>query len=86
MSFDEEKLVENVDALAELHSRQLKPNAAKGVYIRSVTLSATQMPGIPCRRLSATCPVFWRLVVWCDNTGHPVHTGNRHQTKAPAPL
>ncbi len=46
MSFDQEKLVANISALVEM-IRQLRPNAAKGVYIRSVTLSATQMPGIP---------------------------------------
>jgi large subunit ribosomal protein L1 len=46
MSFDEAKLTDNVEALLN-YIRGLKPNAAKGVYIRSVTLSATQMPGIP---------------------------------------
>ena len=46
MSFDEAKLTDNVEALMN-YIRSLKPNAAKGVYIRSVTLSATQMPGIP---------------------------------------
>ncbi len=46
MSFDETKLSDNVEALLN-YIRGLKPNAAKGVYIRSITLSATQMPGIP---------------------------------------
>jgi large subunit ribosomal protein L1 len=46
MSFDEARLTDNVEALLN-YIRGLKPNAAKGVYIRSVTLSATQMPGIP---------------------------------------
>lgn len=46
MSFDEAKLADNVEALLN-YIRGLKPNAAKGVYIRSITLSATQMPGIP---------------------------------------
>jgi large subunit ribosomal protein L1 len=46
MSFDEAKLSDNVEALLNF-IRNLKPNSAKGVYIRSVTLSATQMPGIP---------------------------------------
>lgn len=46
MSFDENKLADNVEALLN-YIRGLKPNAAKGVYIRSITLSATQMPGIP---------------------------------------
>ena len=46
MSFDEAKLSDNVEALLNF-IRSLKPNAAKGVYIRSVTLSATQLPGVP---------------------------------------
>jgi large subunit ribosomal protein L1 len=46
ISFDEAKLTDNVEALLN-YIRGLKPNAAKGVYIRSVTLTATQMPGIP---------------------------------------
>jgi large subunit ribosomal protein L1 len=46
MSFDEARLTDNVEALLN-YIRGLKPTAAKGVYIRSVTLSATQMPGIP---------------------------------------
>lgn len=46
MSFDAAKLTDNVEALMAL-IRQLKPSAAKGQYIRSITLSASQMPGIP---------------------------------------
>jgi large subunit ribosomal protein L1 len=46
MSFPPEKLADNVDSLLN-YIRSLKPATAKGVYIRSVTLSATQMPGIP---------------------------------------
>lgn len=45
MSFTEQQLVENIDALLKL-IHQLKPSAAKGVYVRSVTLSATQLPGV----------------------------------------
>ena len=45
LSFDEPKLVDNVDALLGL-IQQLRPQAAKGVYVRSVTLSATQTPGV----------------------------------------
>lgn len=45
LSFDAEKLTDNAEALMNL-IRQLKPSAAKGQYIRSVTLTATQMPGI----------------------------------------
>ena len=46
MSFDADKLTENAEALmAMIH--QLRPTAAKGQYVRSVTLTATQSPGIP---------------------------------------
>jgi large subunit ribosomal protein L1 len=46
MSFDQSQLIENVEALLNL-IRQLRPQATKGNYIRSVTVSATQTPGIP---------------------------------------
>lgn len=46
LSFDEAKLAENVEALLH-YIRGLKPNSAKGVYVRSITLSATHLPGIP---------------------------------------
>jgi large subunit ribosomal protein L1 len=46
MSFSEQSLAENVAALLQL-IHQLKPSAAKGQYVRSITLSATQLPGIP---------------------------------------
>lgn len=45
LSFDEDKLLENAAALIKL-IHQLKPSGSKGVYVRSVTLNATQMPGI----------------------------------------
>lgn len=45
ISFDEAALIENIDALLQL-IRSLKPTAAKGQYVRSITLSATQLPGI----------------------------------------
>lgn len=45
LSFGAEQLVDNIDALLKL-VHQLKPQAAKGQYVRSVTLSATQTPGI----------------------------------------
>ena len=45
MSFDEKKLTENVEALVKFVT-SLKPPSAKGVYFRSVSLSATMMPGI----------------------------------------
>lgn len=45
MSFDADKLTENIEAfLAYVNS--LKPAAVKGVYIKSITLSATMSPGI----------------------------------------
>jgi large subunit ribosomal protein L1 len=46
LSFEQEKLADNVEALLG-YVRSLKPNSAKGVFIRSITLSATQMPGVP---------------------------------------
>ena len=45
LSFDEAKLKDNVEALLTL-IRTLRPTAAKGQYIRSITLSATQTPGV----------------------------------------
>jgi large subunit ribosomal protein L1 len=46
MSFDENKLVDNVTAFVE-QIKHVKPAAVKGHYIKSVTLSATMSPGIP---------------------------------------
>jgi large subunit ribosomal protein L1 len=45
-SFDERRLLENYSALLEEILRA-KPSAAKGRYIRDVTLSSTMGPGIP---------------------------------------
>lgn len=45
LSFDEQKLTENVEALLALIN-SMKPNAQKGVYIRNMALSATMSPGI----------------------------------------
>ena len=45
-SFDESKLVENYQTVIEEILRA-KPAAAKGRYVRSVTLSTTMGPGIP---------------------------------------
>ena len=44
-SFDEAKLTENLSALVEAVIKA-KPAAAKGTYLRSVTLSSTMGPGI----------------------------------------
>ncbi|RMG02584.1 MAG: 50S ribosomal protein L1 [Nitrospirae bacterium] len=45
LSFDKEKLVENIRAALETILRA-KPSAAKGKYIRRVTISSTMGPGI----------------------------------------
>lgn len=45
ISFDETQLVENIQALMR-YINALRPTAAKGVYVRNVTLSATMTPGI----------------------------------------
>jgi large subunit ribosomal protein L1 len=45
-SFDEPKLVENYQSVIEEVLRA-KPSAAKGKYVKSVTLSTTMGPGIP---------------------------------------
>lgn len=45
MSFDEDKLVENISAFVE-QIKAVKPASVKGHYILSATLSATMSPGI----------------------------------------
>jgi len=45
MSFSEQQLAENVEAMLQ-HIRNLKPSTSKGQYIRSVTVSGTQSPGV----------------------------------------
>jgi large subunit ribosomal protein L1 len=49
ISFSEEQLVENINAFLN-YLRLLKPAAAKGTYLQSITISATMSPGI---RISA---------------------------------
>jgi large subunit ribosomal protein L1 len=44
-SFDNTKLVENVDAFID-HIKKIKPNAAKGTYIKKISMSATMSPGV----------------------------------------
>ncbi|MED4586237.1 50S ribosomal protein L1 [Brevibacillus choshinensis] len=44
-SFDGEKLVENLAALTDALNRA-KPAAAKGIYMKNVTLSSTMGPGV----------------------------------------
>ena len=45
LSFEDQKLVENIQAFLT-HLKAIKPAAAKGQYVRTVTLSATMSPGI----------------------------------------
>ncbi|MCA9090987.1 MAG: 50S ribosomal protein L1 [Planctomycetaceae bacterium] len=45
LSFGAEQLTENAASLLQLIN-QLKPQAAKGQYVRSVTLTASQLPGL----------------------------------------
>jgi len=44
-SFETEKLVGNIDAFVS-HIKKIKPAAAKGTYIKKMTISATMSPGI----------------------------------------
>jgi large subunit ribosomal protein L1 len=46
LSFDEDKLVDNVTTFVE-QIRAAKPSSIKGNYVKSITLSATMSPGIP---------------------------------------
>lgn len=46
LSFTEDQLVENISTFLN-HLKSVKPAAAKGTYIRSITISATMSPGIP---------------------------------------
>jgi len=45
LNFSETQLLENIQTFLN-HLRTVKPAAAKGTYIRSVTISATMSPGI----------------------------------------
>jgi large subunit ribosomal protein L1 len=45
MSFDAEKLVDNIRAFVD-YVNTLKPAAVKGVYVRSTTIKATMSPGV----------------------------------------
>jgi len=44
-SFETEKLVSNIDAFVS-HIKKIKPAAAKGTYIKKMSISATMSPGI----------------------------------------
>jgi large subunit ribosomal protein L1 len=52
VSFDEEKLLENYKTLAETIMKA-KPAAAKGQFVRSVTVSSTMGPGVRINPLKA---------------------------------
>lgn len=45
LSFDADRLAQNIESLLA-YIRSLKPNTSKGVYLRSMVLSATMMPSI----------------------------------------
>ncbi|WZO98662.1 50S ribosomal protein L1 [Isosphaeraceae bacterium EP7] len=45
LNFSDEQLIDNINTFLN-HLRSLKPTAAKGTYIRSITISATMSPGI----------------------------------------
>ncbi|MDX1965517.1 MAG: 50S ribosomal protein L1 [Pirellulales bacterium] len=45
LSFDEQKLVENIQAFID-HVLHLKPTAVKGQYVKTVSISATMSPGL----------------------------------------
>ncbi|AGF78581.1 ribosomal protein L1 [Desulfocapsa sulfexigens DSM 10523] len=55
-SFGEEKLCDNLKTFVE-KVIQLKPSSAKGVYLRSVTLSSTMGPGIKLDTIALTAAV-----------------------------
>jgi large subunit ribosomal protein L1 len=44
-SFEKEKLVDNIDAFVS-HIKKIRPAAAKGTYIKKMSISATMSPGI----------------------------------------
>lgn len=45
LSFDEQKLVENIQAFVDLINH-IKPRAIKGTYLKGVAISATMSPGV----------------------------------------
>ena len=52
-SFDQEKLIENYKNIADIIIKA-KPAAAKGQYVRSVTISSTMGPGVKVNPLKVT--------------------------------
>ena len=53
MSFEAEKLLQNYFTLIETLIKA-KPSAAKGTYVRNITLSSTMSPGVPVNTLKLT--------------------------------
>ena len=45
MSFDENKLAENIKAFLD-HVMHMKPGSVKGVYVKSITVSGAMTPGL----------------------------------------
>jgi large subunit ribosomal protein L1 len=56
VSFDEKAITENAVALIQALIRQ-KPSTAKGIYLRSITVSSTMGPGIKVDPLTVTATV-----------------------------
>lgn len=46
LSFSEDRIIENVTAMIDAVQRN-KPQASKGIYLRSITLTGTMTPGVP---------------------------------------
>ena len=44
-SFETDKLIENIEAFVN-HIKKIKPSAAKGTYIKKMSISATMSPGV----------------------------------------
>ncbi|MDP8232457.1 MAG: 50S ribosomal protein L1 [Candidatus Zophobacter franzmannii] len=53
VSFDADKLLDNVKVIINAVNKE-KPNALKGVYIKSITITATMSPGIKLSPTSAS--------------------------------
>jgi len=45
LNFSDDQLIDNITTFLN-HLRTVKPSAAKGTYIRTITISATMSPGI----------------------------------------
>jgi large subunit ribosomal protein L1 len=45
MSFDAQKLIENIDAVIN-HIKKIKPASTKGTYIKKVSIAASMSPGV----------------------------------------